>query len=167
MSRGCLVILGIVANVADETGLRSGRENRTRDRRENHLSALFFKKRSKFSALNDETYAWSWAEVNGRTGECTIGNLQHTEKEQQRAKEAEETLRIAIKEEQADIQNKNTKEEEAIEERQGKKRAELGIRMLQELERHIEGKKRSKGNKNIAEIRRGTNRGTNERSAGF
>ena len=27
--------------------------------------------------------------------------------------------------------------------------------MLQELERHIEGKKRSKGNKNIAEIRRG------------
>ena len=94
MSRGCLVILGIVANVADETGLRSGRENRTRDRRENHLSALFSKKRSKFSALNDETYAWSWAEVNGQTGECTIGNLQHTEKEQQRAKEAEETLRI-------------------------------------------------------------------------
>ena len=78
----------------------------------------------------DEAYAWSWAEVNGETGEWTIGNLQHTEKEQQRAKEAEETLRIAIKEEQADIQNKNTKEEEAIEERQGKTRAELGIRML-------------------------------------
>ena len=76
----------------------------------------------------DETYAWSWAEVNGETGEWTIGNLQHTEKEQQRAKEAEETLRIAIKEEQADIENKNTKEEEAIEERRGKKKAELGIR---------------------------------------
>lgn len=71
-----------------------------------------------------------------------MDNRQLTEKEQQRAKEAEETLRIAIKEEQADIQNKNTKEEEAIEERQGKKRAELGIRMLQELERHIEGGKR-------------------------
>ena len=73
----------------------------------------------------DETYAWSWAEVNGETGEWTIGSLQHTEKEQQRAKEAEETLRIAIKEEQADVQNRNTNEEEAVEEMQGKKRAEL------------------------------------------
>ena len=77
----------------------------------------------------------------------TIGSIQHTEKEQQRAKEAEETLRIAIKEEQADIKNRNTKEEEVVEERRSKNRAELGIRMLQELERHAEGKKRSKGNK--------------------
>ena len=106
----------------------------------------------------DETYVWSWAEVSGETGEWTIGSLQHTEKEQQRAKEAEETLRIAIKEEQADIQNRSTNEEEAAEERQGKNRAELGIRMLQELEKHIEGEKRSKGNKiYIAEIRRGIN----------
>ena len=43
----------------------------------------------------------------------TIGSLQHTEKIQQRAKEAEQTLRIAIKEEQADIQNRSTNEEEA------------------------------------------------------
>ena len=49
----------------------------------------------------DETYIWSWAEVSGETEEWTIGSIQHTEKEQQRAKEAEETLRTAIKEEQA------------------------------------------------------------------
>ena len=103
----------------------------------------------------DETYIWSWAEVRGETGEWKIGSIQHTEKEKQRAKEAEETLRIAIKEEQADIKNRNTNEEEAVEERRSKNKAELGIRMLQELERHVEGKKRSKGNKNIAEIRRG------------
>ena len=39
----------------------------------------------------DETYIWSWAEVQGETGEWILGSLQHTEKEQQRAKEAEQT----------------------------------------------------------------------------
>ena len=105
----------------------------------------------------DEAYTWSWAEVNGETGEWILGSLQHTEKEQQRAKEAGQTLRIAIKEEQANIQNRSKNEEEAVERRQDKNRAELGIKMPQELEKHmhIEGKKRSKGNKNISEIRRG------------
>ena len=42
-----------------------------------------------------------------------------------------------------------------MEERRSKNRAELGIEMLQELERHVEGEKRSKGNKSIVEIRRG------------
>ena len=103
----------------------------------------------------DETYIWSWAEVNGETEEWTIGSIQHTDKEQQRAKEAEETLRTAIKEEQANIKNRNAKEEEVIEEKQSKNRAELGMRMLQELERHVEGKNRNTGNKDIEEIRRG------------
>ena len=107
------------------------------------------------TCMVDETYIWSWAEVSGETGEWTIGSIQHTENEQQRAKEAEVTLRIAIKEEQADIQNRNTNGEEAVEERRSKIRAELGVRLLQELERHAEGKKGNKGNKNIAEIRRG------------
>ena len=76
----------------------------------------------------DETYIWSWAEVNGETEEWTIGSIQHTEKEQHRAKEAEETLRTAIKEEQADIKDRNAKEEEVREEKRSKNRAELGIR---------------------------------------
>ena len=64
-------------------------------------------------------------------------------------------MRIAIKEEQADIQSSDSKEEETLREGQNKNKAELGIKMLRELERHIEGKKRDKGNKSIAEIRRG------------
>ena len=103
----------------------------------------------------DDTYIWSWVEVNGETGEWIVGSIQHTEKEQQRAKETDETLRIAIKEEQADIQSSDSKEEEILREGQNKNKAELGIKMLRELERHIEGKKIDKGNKSIAEIRRG------------
>ena len=76
----------------------------------------------------DDTYIWSWAEVNGETGEWIIGNIQHTEKEQQRAKETKEVLRKAIKEEQADIQNSNSKEKELIKEGQNKNKAELGIK---------------------------------------
>ena len=43
----------------------------------------------------DEAYIWRWAEVQGETGEWMLGSMQHTEKEQQRVKETEQTLRIA------------------------------------------------------------------------
>ena len=64
----------------------------------------------------DDTYIWSWVEVNGETGEWIIGNIQHTEKELQRAKETREVLRKAIKEEQADTQNSNPNEKEITKE---------------------------------------------------
>ena len=103
----------------------------------------------------DDTYIWSWVEVNGETGEWIIGNIQHTEKELQRAKETREVLRRAIKEEQADTKNSNPNEKEITKEGKNKNKAELGIKMLQELEGHIEGKKEDKGDKNTTEIRRG------------
>ena len=53
----------------------------------------------------------------------TLGSLQHTEKEQQRAKEAKQTLRIAIKEVRASTQNRSKDEEEAVERRQEKKQS--------------------------------------------
>ena len=113
---------------------------------------------------------WSWVEVHGETGEWILGSLRHTEKEQQRAQEAEQILKVAIQEEQASTQNGSKNEEEAVGREQAKNRAELGIKMLQELEEPIEGRKRSKGGKNISEIRRGNatqpaNWRANERSA--
>ena len=76
----------------------------------------------------DEAYVWSWAEVQRETGEWILGSLQHTEKEQQRAQEAGQTLKGAIQEEQAGIQNRSKNEEEVVGKGQAKNRAELGIK---------------------------------------
>ena len=74
----------------------------------------------------DDTYIWSWVEVNGETGEWIIGNIQHTEKELQRAKETREVLRKAVKEEQADTQDSNSNEKEITKE--GKKQKQSRTR---------------------------------------
>ena len=55
----------------------------------------------------DETYVWSWAEVNRESGKWTLDSLQHTKNEQQRAQEAGQILKTAIQEEQASTQEKS------------------------------------------------------------
>ena len=95
----------------------------------------------------DETYIWSWAEVNGESGEWMLGGLQHTRNEQQRAKEAWLILKTAIKMEQASTHDKSKPNNETTEKEQEKNRAEPGTKMLQELEEHIEREKRNKRHK--------------------
>ena len=103
----------------------------------------------------DETYIWSWAELNGESEEWILDSLQHTQKERYRAKESWLILKTAIKMEQAEISEKRKEGKEKTEDKQEVNREDLGVKMLQELEKHIEGEKRNKGHKSVTEIRRG------------
>ena len=70
----------------------------------------------------DEICVWSWAEVNGESGEWILGSSQHTKEDQQRAKEACLILRTAIEMEQAKIYDKGKASNETTE--KNKKRKE-------------------------------------------
>ena len=84
--------------------------------------------------IMDETCVWSWAEVNGESGEWILGSSQHTKEDQQRAKEACLILRTAIEMEQAKIYDKGKASNETTGKEHEKKREDLGMKMLQELE---------------------------------
>ena len=103
----------------------------------------------------DETYVWSWAELNGDSGEWILGSLQHKRREQQRAKESWLILKTAIRMEQARICEKRKISNGMLEREQERNREALRIQMLQQLEKPIEGGKINKEYESSMEIRRG------------
>ena len=111
----------------------------------------------------DETYIWSWAELNGESEEWILDSLQHTQKERYRAKESWLILKTAIKMEQAEISEKRKEGKEKTEDKQEVNREDLGVKMLQELEKHIEGEKRNKGHKSVTENKKRNATQSNDR----